>query len=109
MSCPTLIARSRTEDSNFVIPLPAEDRAWLAFGEALVEAHAEKDAARKREGATGDQRDAAGFAAKGLEIAVEAWNDTTEVHRGKATIWEHYTRLINAEIDGGWAPAVHAG
>lgn len=109
MSCPTLVARPRTEDSNFVIPVLADERTWLTFGEALEAAHAEQEAIRHGEGITGMERDAAGFAAKGLELAVEAWNDTTEAHRGSSAIWGQYTRMVQAEIDGGWSGPVRAG
>jgi hypothetical protein len=109
MTCPTLIARTRTEDSAFVIPVSSNEGSWLTFGESLVEAHAEMEQGRTRADATGEERDSAGFAAKGLELAVAAWNEATADHRGSDAIWKHYTRLVEMEINGGWCAPVEAG
>jgi hypothetical protein len=111
MSCPTLIAETPTvaRRETLVLHMPAHEVAWLTFGASLVEMHAEQEQARERDGATASERDIAGFAARGLELAVECWNDVTAAHRGTLGAWSHFSRLVAADIAGGYAAPVRDG
>lgn len=108
----TLIATTRTaeQDATLVVPVTASDAAWLSVGEALVQMRAEQVEATYADAATADQRDAAGFAARGLELAIETWNDVTASFRGTGHVWTEFTRLLGIDLaDNGLIAPVRTG